>query len=112
MQPTAAPVIEVELGGQTRRLRYTFRALKAIERVLPGVNALSGLADLFADLSATSAVAWIWAGLLHEDPNVTIEQVEEWLDFGTFGRIVEQMQASVTPAGEPQGENPPIAQIG
>jgi hypothetical protein len=118
-KPTPAPVIEVEIGGQTRRLRWDLRARKAIERALPDVNALDGFHVFLAQMNATTMPIWVWAGLLWEEPELTLEQVEEWLlDMTGYEAISEafaerhRKQLMAPPDAPADEENPTAAWTG
>lgn len=73
----AARGVPVTIGGSERRLILSFNALAAMEEVT-GLNML--LFDKWSKPNATVFRAGIWAGLLHEDAGLTLEQVGEWID--------------------------------
>jgi len=66
----------VEIGGESRRLVYDFNALASIEEAT-GRNMLDGSGWLKP--KAKDFRAFVWAGLLHDWPEVTLEQVGRWL---------------------------------
>lgn len=57
-----------------RNLRYPMRAMEAIERET-GKNLMADIEAFFENLSATEWVTVVWAGLLHEDQEVSREVV-------------------------------------
>ena len=65
----------VELD-RPRRLKYGFRALRLIREHFGENWSLKQLADLEID----QLIVLLWAGLIWEDPNLTIEKVEELID--------------------------------
>lgn len=73
----AARGVPVTIGGRERRLVLSFNALAAMEEVT-GLNML--LFDKWSKPNATVFRAGVWAGLLHEAPDLTLEQVGEWID--------------------------------
>lgn len=73
----AARGVPVLIGGKERRLVLSFNALAAMEEVT-GTNML--LYDRWTKPNATVFRAGLWAGLLHEAPDLTVEQVGEWID--------------------------------
>lgn len=83
----------VEIGlDKPRRLRYTLNALAEIEDRL-GVS----LADLGSVKLGIKAVRLIlWAGLIHEDADLTVVQVGDLVDFGNF----EEVQTKIAQAFE------------
>jgi len=81
----------IKLGGRVRHLRYDFNALVALEEVLGSPmsevgNLVSGSVRL-KDLRAI-----IWAGLLHEDRDITEEDVGNWIDLNKLGDIADKVR--------------------
>lgn len=74
------PSIPIELGGKSRRLRYTFNALCAVEDALgaPITEILDK--QVSGSVSVRDLRGLIWAGLLDEDESIGIKEVGEWLD--------------------------------
>ncbi len=68
----------VYLGGRNRVIRYDFNALCDLEESL-GVTGLVELQQRFTDLGMRAIRAFTWAGVLHEEPDATIEQVGAWI---------------------------------
>ena len=75
--PKAVPVT---LGGQTRHLVYDFNALCRLRDV--GVDAFKLDEGQMEDPRVIRAL--LWAGLLEESPDVTVEQVGGWLDLSNL----------------------------
>lgn len=87
--------IPVQLDRE-RTLVYDYAAILALEEVA-GVNLLQGV-DLNAVFGSAKGVRdFLWAGLLHEDPDLTREQVTALL---SFDRIVEVGAAITTALNE------------
>lgn len=78
--PTA-PVVELELGGTTRQMRFDFRAIAAAEKVC-GRNLL--LARNWNTLNVGDVIAVVWATCQRTDPELTIEQVGEMIHLGNY----------------------------
>jgi len=114
--PTA-PRIDIELGGKTRTLLLDFNALADFEEAT-GVNVLQ---TGFDEFGARHMRALIWAGLLHEEPDVTIRQVGSWLSGANMKSIMESVERAtkdhiseetavempVGPEGRPTGPEEP-----
>lgn len=66
---SATPTVAVTIGDRERTLRYTNRAIVKME------DALRGGAGHVRTMNVM-----VWAGLLHEDPKLSIEQVIDMLD--------------------------------
>lgn len=69
-----------------RRLKYDLNAF-ALLKEKHGYNLLATTSEEMNDPVAVRAV--LWAGLLHEDPAVTIEQVGSWVDVGNLGDVTQ-----------------------
>ena len=80
------PSIPITLGGKTRHLRYTFNALCKLEQEL-GIP-MSEIIEMAAgSVSLTKFRAMIWAGLLDEDTNLTVEDVGGWMEESSLDEI-------------------------
>jgi hypothetical protein len=82
--------IPIELGGKTRHLRYTFNSLCRLEEET-GIpigdigNFKSG------SLRLTTLRALIWAGLVHDDKDLTPEAVGEIFEDMDLGTIADKI---------------------
>lgn len=97
-----APGGRIVLGGKERTLRFDFNALAELERET-GINALDG--SVWTNPSVTITRALLWAGMLHEEPELTIREVGSWLRLDNveevIGLIATAYQAAV---GREEGE--------
>lgn len=86
----------VELNGRTRYLRYTTRALVQLEErygiTMP--KAGTGLRD--GSLRTTALL--LWAGLLHEDPGITPEQVQGMMELAELALYTEAVGNAINAA--------------
>ncbi|MCW2278739.1 hypothetical protein [Heliophilum fasciatum] len=82
-------IVEIELD-KPRNLRYTLNALAEIEDKL-GVNV--GEMD-GANLGIKAIRVILWAGLIHEDTELTETQVGEMVDFENFAQVQEKIAAA------------------
>lgn len=71
MPPTSGATLE--LGGKQRTIRYTMPALNKLEAERRGESVAETLQHA-ASLQASAITALVWAGLLHDDPKVTMGQ--------------------------------------
>ncbi|MED4840395.1 hypothetical protein P9695_08755 [Weizmannia sp. CD-2023] len=79
-------IVEVELD-KVRHIRYTMNALAEIEDKLG-----YGLADLDGkQLKIKEVRVILWAGLIHEDPELTEEQVGDMIDLGNMQYVQGKM---------------------
>lgn len=102
--PTPSAGIPIMLDKE-RHLRYTWSTRKKI-------IADAGGEEKFQKLSGENLPRVLWFGLTHEDPNLTVEQVEDSLDLARLEEYADAMlkamgytgklvQAAETPAGNP-----------
>lgn len=82
-------LVKIELDKE-RHLRYTMNALAEMEDQL-GVP-LSELKDVKMTIKNVRVI--LWAGLIHEDKEISIEEVGDMVDLGNL----EEVQLKVTEA--------------
>lgn len=84
--------ITLELGGKIRRLRYDLNAIAEIGERLDINVRLSNLgADLLERELPLKAVRTIlWAGLVHEDAELTEQTVGSWVDQDNLAEVMER----------------------
>ncbi|MBC9786794.1 hypothetical protein H1S01_20770, partial [Heliobacterium chlorum] len=81
--------VDIELNS-SRKLRYTLNALVEIEEKL-GVT-VTELNE--SNLGIKSIRTFLWAGLIHEAPELTEKEVGDWVDFNNL----EYVQAKIAEA--------------
>ena len=87
-----AAEIRIELGGRERTLRYPMRSVKRLKAEC-GVN-LFGLGETqMSDPDVMSAV--LWAGLIHGDPELTVDEVDGWYELKDLGAISEAIAGAM-----------------
>ena len=112
---------KLTLGGRERTLRYDLNAVAEIgDRLGLEVRIASLGDDIFSKplpLSALRTV--IWAGLIHEEPDLTEKEVGAWIDednwaevfkvfFSRFGATSQETQAKILRGfGAPVDEEEP-----
>lgn len=79
-------LVSIELDKK-RNLRYTMNALGEIEDHL-GVP-LSEMSKV--KMSIKNIQVMLWAGLLHEDEELTLKQVGDMVDMGNFEEVQEKI---------------------
>jgi hypothetical protein len=89
-----APLIPIELD-KPRNLLIDFNTLALIEEHT-GKNALSQ--DLWENLSAGSMRVFLWACLVHEDPELTVEAVGTFIHIGNMAEISQKINEAFTKA--------------
>lgn len=95
--------IPIELGGKTRHIRYTFNALVTLEDEL-GIP-ISEIGEIMSgSVSLKNLRRLIWAGLIHEDKDLTQEEVGEFLSLADITEIADKL-ARAFEAALPSGED-------
>lgn len=89
------PSVKVELGGKERTLLFNFNAMAKFEEVT-GVSILNR--NVWDQINATNFRALIWACLLHEDKELKVEDVGEWLHFGNVDELSTKLSEAWTAA--------------
>lgn len=98
--PKAVPV---DLGGQTRHVLYDINALCAL--MDEGVDTTTLTDDLLKDPRVVRKL--VWAGLLHESPDVTLHQVGEWIDFSNLMDVAQAFTKAFERAAQRRIPDPP-----
>jgi len=107
--------IHIELNGKARRLRYDLNALAEVEEKL-GIS-IAQFADV--PISIRTIRTLIWAGLIHEDADITEKDVGAWIGPGGLSMTDAMGAVGKALAEAFGGENPttpeqaaPVAGIG
>lgn len=85
--------VEVELDGETHKLRFTLNALAEVEDRL-NLASIADILETIKALSVRTLRTLLWAGLLHEQPELTEREVGE-MDFD-FSHAVERVSRALT----------------
>lgn len=113
MENPITPAVEILLD-RPRHLHFDFNALVALEKAT-GRNVLAD--GLVSDagsgaglkVSAADLRAMLWAGLLRDDPALTLEQAGRLIDVGNMGYVSDKIAeawAFSLPAKDPQTPAP------
>ncbi len=88
----AGRTVTIELGGKERHLKYDLNSLAEIgDRLNITVKLNTFAEDLMSTpLSPSALRVLLWAGLRHEDPELTIEQAGSWVDLDNIGEVWER----------------------
>ena len=86
--PTPTRGVPVELGGRTRHFRYTLKTLREIREKF-GAKALEeGVAD-------TALAEVMYMGLRADDPELTVEALEEMIDLPDLPAVLDAMKKAM-----------------
>ena len=96
----ARPEKEITLGGKRRKFVMNWNALLMLEKSL-GKSAFRAID--WADPGLNDVTHILWAGLLSEDPTLTIKQVVDMLSPTDLQQITSEIAAG-TAAAMPQAE--------
>jgi hypothetical protein len=98
--------VEIQIGGKKRKLRLSSAAFRIAERK----HGVRVPASTLADMSLSDIGTLVWIGLLPTDPDLTLDQVDEWIDaegFVASTLAVQKAVVSFFTAGEPgEGQEP------
>lgn len=81
--------VTIELDGRERVLRYDLNALCMFEE-----STKLGIAEALQTRSMSAIRALLWAGLIHEDPLLTIEDVGK-MEFGSLRDMVTKVVSAL-----------------
>jgi len=85
--------VDIELD-KARKLRYNLNALAELEDKLG-----TSLSDLDEDKMGVKQIrTFLWAGLIHEDPEITEQEVGEMVDFENMEYINEKITEAFSKA--------------
>jgi hypothetical protein len=102
MPPTKG--VRIKLGGKNRVLRYTTRSLDRLETA---TDMAQSQILARANIGSVRYVIWVlWAGLIHEQPDLERDTVVDWLDALTD----EETKALEAALQEALGESAPEAE--
>lgn len=98
--PTRGVPVQLAADDRVRHLRYSMRTLKEI-RAKFGDQVLSKSweGDAVAEL--------LWYGLKHEDPNLTIEQIEDLVDLEHLEEIMKAVKTATGGGRVEEVKRPP-----
>lgn len=97
--------VPITIGGAARNLRYDLNALIELEETT-GLDVLND--DAMADLSLKMMRALLWAGFLHEAPDLTEREVGSWITLQNMDTLTDALTRSYSAAlPEADKNNPP-----
>jgi len=96
------PSVAIELQGNTYHLAYDFNAICAYEDHV-GENLLIAFEP--DQLTSKKLRALLWAGLLKENPDLTLQQAGALFAFPDMGRVTEAVAKALT-ASRPEATSP------
>ncbi|MEM3453497.1 MAG: hypothetical protein QW835_07745 [Candidatus Hadarchaeum sp.] len=102
------PLIEIKLD-KVRHLRLDFNALAKAEEVT-GKSFLTSEGLSWATTSAKGLRALIWACLLHEDPDLTLEEVGGLLNYANVPQITAALSKLWEKSVPESEDNSPLAE--
>ena len=88
----AGRTVTIELGGKERHLKYDLNAIAEIgERLNITISFTNFVQDLMSTPLPFSALRVIlWAGLIHEDPDLTPKDVGAWVDLDNMKQVMDR----------------------
>lgn len=86
--------IEKVTLDKERTLKYSLNSMIMLEE--HGVN----VSELGTDTTMSTVRLLVWAGLKHEDPEITIEYVGEIMDMGSLAEVMEAVGRALSSNGK------------
>ena len=95
--------VEIDFGGQPKRLRYRIRDLRDLCQAMGNITMLELLARL-AGLDPNALITCVRYGLLHEDRRLTVPPVEDLLQahmdkHGDLSRVLTAVNEALEKSG-------------
>lgn len=89
------PVVPIQLDRE-RRLKYDFSALCVLEEKF-NINLFDGktLNEMSSAISPPLLSKLIYAGLLHETPDVTLDEVRDAMQLSQLSQYIEQFTEAI-----------------
>jgi|GEM_PF-5723719 len=91
-----------------RKLEYKFRSWRYLEDRFGSMEAVLAAVDSLRQKRGPvleNLLYLLWAGLIQEDPSLTVEQVEDWLDAFRFPEYALAVSQAIVRAFPPKGAN-------
>jgi hypothetical protein len=96
------PSVAIEVGGKLRYIRYDMNAICAIEDALD--IGLGELGTVMGNGKLGPMRTLLWAGLLHEQPELTEPEVGAWMDGDNLSDIGDAVGKALSQIfGESEG---------
>jgi len=102
MQGKSVPIVLKD--GKTRQLRFEWQQICRLEKE-KGISLFDAAKEIVFEgkISPIKITAIIWAGLIHEDEKLTIEQVEEFMEFSKISEYINVLSDAIDKA-LPEGD--------
>ena len=96
--------IEIDLDGKTYQLKFDFNAFAELENIL-NIKGFGQLQTSLVDCGCTEIRAFLWTGLLHGKPELTISQVGALLDMKNISEYLEKITEAIVLATGSEGDD-------
>lgn len=97
----ALPGVEIIIDGKKRVLKYTLYSLCKLDEKT-GKNPLDG--GMFSEMRPSDVAAVLWAGLLHEDKNLQMEELAEKIDMLELRDVASSMMKAFVQSSPSEDE--------
>ncbi|KKM71087.1 hypothetical protein LCGC14_1434260, partial [marine sediment metagenome] len=85
----------IEIGGRVWRLLFDFNAMARMEEAI-NHDVLN--VRFWRNFGARDARAMLWASMLHEEPELTIEQVGSFINMKNLAMVIKTLHGTWTRA--------------
>lgn len=97
--------IFIELGGKTRELRFTWRTLDNLERVMNLQFSEMAIQLSGGTFGLLRTAQMMWAAFLHDSPNLTLIEVEDMMDTTKWKMYTDLLTEAFEMAFPPKKED-------
>lgn len=96
--------LDVEIGGRSRRFKFTMNAIREAQKSLK-VNGMVAIWEAIFRLDIDAITYLLWLGLRHDDSKLKIEEVRDWdMTVDQITKIVSDGLKSATRGDEKKDE--------
>ena len=88
VKPAVTTIVPIQLGDETYMMRLNFAAMKKIKE-LTGVDMWNG--KPFQDVDLDKISVYIWASLLHANPDLPQSEIEGKLDLANMEYYIDRL---------------------
>lgn len=98
--PTNRTLVKIGDGTKKRYLRFTWKAIRRLKEETG--QPLELTLTLLGRMDADAINAAVWAGLLHDEPEITMDDVEDLIHFDGLDKLIKHVLTVLTLAmGKP-----------
>ena len=106
---------EIGLAGKIRHIKYTVKGLKIIAKkfgsVVKGFNSMQTINPEFDTETMDNLTLLLFAGLVHEDPKLTQDDVENSMTMTNMGQAFEKVMIAFDESTPKPNEETEVSEV-